>query len=44
MSEQELARRARHRLAIIHYAEEITGNVAMTCSYYGISRHTYYYW
>ena len=44
MSEQELARRARHRLAIIHHAEEVTGNVAMTCRYYGISRHTYYYW
>ena len=25
MSEQDLARRARHRLAIIHHAEEITG-------------------
>lgn len=44
MSEQELARRAKHRLAIIHHAEEVTGNVAMTCRYFGISRHTYYYW
>lgn len=41
MSEQELARRAKHRLAIIHHAEEVTGNVAMTCRYFGISRHTY---
>ncbi len=24
--------------------EEVTGNVAMTCRYYGISRHTYYKW
>jgi transposase-like protein len=44
VSEQELVRRARHRLAIIHYAEEISGNVAMTCRYYGTSRHTYCYW
>ena len=44
MSEQELARRAKRRLAIIQHAEEETGNVAMTCRYFGISRHAYYYW
>lgn len=44
MSEQELARRAKHRLAIIHHAEEVTGTVAMTCRDLAISRHTYYYW
>jgi transposase InsO family protein len=44
LSEQELGRRARRRLAIIHHAEEVTGNVAMTCRYYGISRQTYYRW
>jgi transposase len=44
VSEQELARRAKRRLAIIEHAEEETGNVAMTCRYFGISRHTYYYW
>jgi transposase InsO family protein len=44
LSEQELARRAKRRLAIIHHAEEVTGNVAMTCRYYGISRQTYYRW
>ena len=44
MSEQELARRAKRRLAIIRHAEEVTGNVAMTCRYYGISRQTYYRW
>jgi len=42
LSEQELARKAKHRLAIIRHAEEVTGNVAMTCRYYGISRQTYY--
>jgi transposase len=44
VSEQELARRAKHRLAIVRHAEEVTGNVAMTCRYYGISRRTYYNW
>jgi transposase-like protein len=44
LSEQELARRAKRRLAIIRHAEEVTGNVAMTCRYYGISRQTYYRW
>lgn len=41
MSEQALVRRAKHRLAIIHHAE-VTGNVAMTCRYFGISRQSYY--
>jgi transposase len=31
-------------LAIIQHAGEVTGNVAMTCRYYGISRPTYYTW
>ena len=44
MSAEELARRVKHRLAIIHHAQEVTGNVAMTCRYYGISRQTYYEW
>jgi transposase InsO family protein len=44
LSEQELVRRAKRRLAIIHHADEVTGNVAMTCRYYGISRQTYYRW
>src|SRR5438128_10856102 len=44
MTERELARAAAHRLAIIRHAQEVTGNVALTCRYYGISRHTYYNW
>ncbi len=36
MSEPLLPREARRRLAIIQHAEEVTGNVAMTCRYYGI--------
>ena len=38
MTEQELTRRATRRRAIIRHAEEVTGNVALTCRYYGISR------
>ena len=44
MTEQELARGAARRLAIIRHAEEVSGNVARTCRYYGISRPTYYKW
>ena len=32
------------RLAMIRYCEEVDGNVARTCRYYGISRPTYYKW
>ena len=38
MNEHELQRQAKHRLAILRHAEEVTGNVAATCRYYGISR------
>ena len=44
MTERELSKGAARRLAIIQHAEEVTGNVAMTCRYFGISRHTYYNW
>ena len=33
-----------HRLAIIRHAREVTGNVALTCRYYGISRQVFYVW
>lgn len=42
MSEQQLERQAKHRLAIIRHAQEVTGSVAKTCRYFGISRQTYY--
>ncbi len=35
---------AAKRLAIIRHAQEVTGNVAKTCRYYGISRPAYYKW
>jgi transposase-like protein len=44
VSEQELHRQAKHRLAVIRHAHEVSGNVAQTCRYYGISRQTYYSW
>ena len=44
MTEQQLARMAKRRLAVLRHAEEITGNVALTCRYYGISRQVFYTW
>ena len=44
MTEKELDRNAARRLAIIKHAEEVTGNVALTCRYYGISRQVFYRW
>ena len=44
MTERELARIVARRLAIIRHAQEVMGNVARTCRYYGISRPTYYKW
>jgi transposase-like protein len=37
-------RQVRRRLAVLRHAEEVTGNVAQTCRYYGISRQCYYTW
>jgi transposase len=44
VTEQQLARMAKRRLAILRHAEEITGNVALTCRYNGISRQVFYTW
>ena len=38
MTEKEIDREVQRRLAIFSHAEEVTGNVAMTCRYYGITR------
>lgn len=35
---------AARRLAILRHAREVTGNVARTCRYYGITRQAYYLW
>ena len=37
MTDKELGRNAARRLAIIRHAQEVTGNVALTCRYYGIA-------
>ncbi len=42
MTEKELARGAARRLAIIRHAQEVTGNVSMTCRYFGIKRQAFY--
>jgi transposase InsO family protein len=44
MVEKELTKRPAKRLAIIRHAEEVSGSVAMTCRYYGISRACFYIW
>ncbi len=44
MTEQMQRRVVAHRLAVLRHAEEVTGNVAQTCRYYGISRNTFYKW
>lgn len=44
MNERELDRQAKRRLAILNHVEEVTGNVAATCRYYGISRTCFYNW
>jgi transposase-like protein len=43
-SEEDLIRRANRRLAVLQHAEEVSGNVAATCRYYGISRNVFYRW
>jgi len=42
VTEKELARGAARRLAIIRHAQEVTGNVSMTCRYFGIKRQAFY--
>ena len=44
MNEREISRNAARRLAILRHAEEVTGNVALTCRYYGITRQAFYLW
>jgi hypothetical protein len=42
VTDRELDKNAARRLAIIRHAREVTGNVALTCRYYGISRQVFY--
>ncbi|PJN35487.1 hypothetical protein CG747_38280 [Streptomyces sp. CB02959] len=42
--QQQQDRQAQQRLAVLSHAEEVTGNVSLTCRYYGISRNCFYKW
>jgi transposase-like protein len=42
VTNQELERAARHRLAIIRHAQEVTKSVSKTCRHFGVSRTHYY--
>jgi hypothetical protein len=42
VSQTEHDRQVKRRLAVLHHAEEVPGNVAMTCRYYGISLQRFY--
>jgi transposase InsO family protein len=44
MDEREQQRKIKHRVSVLRHVEEISGNVAATCRYYGISRPTFYKW
>jgi hypothetical protein len=44
VAERDGTRQVAHRLSIIRHVEEVSGNVAQTCRYYGISRPTFYKW
>jgi transposase-like protein len=44
VTNKELDKNAARRVAIIRHAREVTGNVARTCRYYGISRQVFYTW
>jgi len=44
MSEKEILRNQRRRLAIIRHYEEVTKNKAKTARYFGISRAIFYRW
>jgi transposase-like protein len=37
-------RKIKHRVSVLRHVEEISGNVAATCRYFGISRPTFYKW
>src|SRR5258708_21981107 len=44
LTEREISRKAAWRLAIIRHAQEVSGNLAFTCRYYGVARPSYYKW
>ena len=44
MTHSQGTKRAERRLAVIRDAQEVSGSIAETCRYHGISRECYYKW
>lgn len=44
LSEREDERRAQCRLTVLEHASDVTGSVAATCRFFGISRTAFYRW
>jgi hypothetical protein len=44
MTERDRERQARHRLAVLRHAEEVSADVAATRRFYGISRNCFCKW
>lgn len=44
MNQRAIERQARHRLSVLRHVDEVSGSVAATCRYYGISRQCFYKW
>lgn len=44
LRERDNERRAQCRLTILEHAHEVTGSVAATCRFFGISRTAFYRW
>jgi transposase-like protein len=42
--EKDLARCVNQRLAVLRHVEEVSGSVAVTCRYFGISCNIFYRW
>src|SRR6185503_2692280 len=43
-AQRAIERRANHKLAVLRHVEEVSGNIAASCRYYGVSRQAYYHW
>ncbi len=40
-AQRAIERHANHKLAVLRHVEEVSGNVAASCRYYGVSRQAY---
>lgn len=39
-AQRAIERRANHKLAVLRHVEEVSGNIATSCLYYGVSRQS----